>query len=317
MTTFGSIIKKNRVDNNLNEKELAEILGVDESLIINWESDKINPNDKNLDDLSAVFDIDLKNNEAKELKIIPNKNFEKIIEIENKYGYKKDGTPKQKPGRKMGIKNKISFGAKSPKNIEKIKEIAKLTTLGYNIQHIAEKYNISRQRVSQILRKAIDNGMTVVIRKNAKTEKLYKDIKNVILVTKTNVESLLTRKCKCCQKEFTVKKNVSKRKTCSEECFVKSRRSGGEWSRHEFVELKCKGCGKEFKRSKYIQSIGNKKRTTNNFYCSRDCYTENNKVYFDCIVCDKNFHRRKKTLTCSPECYKIYKKIRSKLKVVS
>ena len=313
MKTLGLIIKENRVDNNLNEKELAEILGVDEFSILNWESDKTNPNNKNLNDLSVLFDVYLRNNETKELKIIPNKNFEKIIEIEKKYGYKKDGTPRKKPGRKMGIKNKISSGTKSLKNIEKIEEIAKLTTLGYNIQHIAEKYNISRQRVSQILRKAIDNGMTVVIRKNSKTEKLYKDIKNVILVTKTNVDSLVTRKCKYCQKEFTFKKSVGKRITCSEECCRKLKRTGGEWSRHEFVELKCKGCGKNFKRSRYIQAVGNKNRTTNNFYCSRDCYTENNKVYFDCVICDKKFHRKKKTLTCSPECYEIYKKIRSKL----
>ena len=46
MKTLGLIIKENRVDNNLNEKELAEILGVDEFSILNWESDKTNPNNK-------------------------------------------------------------------------------------------------------------------------------------------------------------------------------------------------------------------------------------------------------------------------------
>ena len=143
-------------------------------------------------------------------------------------------------------------------------EMAKLTREGWNLQMIAEKYNITRQAVSLLLKKAASEGHVVVKSK----KKNMKDEKNVVLVRRLRKEK---RFCEQCGKEFF----SNTKKNCSKECFEKSieNRSGGKWSRKEFVTLTCLTCGKNFERSNYIHQITMKKKNNeNNNYCSRDCY---------------------------------------------
>lgn len=148
-------------------------------------------------------------------------------------------------------------------------QFAALTREGYNMCEIAKKFGISRQAVSLALQKAAKEGELV-----CKTRGSLKDGPNYKIVSrKKNFEI----KCNECGTVFVSNK---KRKTCSKECMVKSKQKtyGGEWSRVSFVELLCNGCGKTFKRSKYLQRINESKRKpSSNYYCSRECYC-NNKI---------------------------------------
>lgn len=146
-------------------------------------------------------------------------------------------------------------------------EIAKLTREGWNLQMIADKYNISRQAVSLLLKKAASEGHIVVKSKRVNSDA---NEKNVVLVRR--VRKLDPKICEQCGKEFF---HRTHKKNCSAECLEKSilKRSGGKWSRKEFVELRCLTCNKIFKRTKYLHQITIKKKEndTNN-YCSRICY---------------------------------------------
>lgn len=347
---IGTVIRENRTQNNLSQKELAEILNIDSSEIEDWESNKKIPEEILIKNIIDLFDIDENQIEStiEDCKIIPNETFYEILKDSNKtfyeilkdkeqqnfYGYKKDGSLKAKPGRKKGGKNKVKSDKENIKNtssnpilkvkkrkvnekvvenqIKRGKSIAELTRLGYSPAQIAEKLKISRQRVSQLIIKAINNGEIVVIRKTATTERLYKDKKNVVLVNKVSPDSIVTKKCIVCDKTFTPEN--PRRKTCSKECFLDLKRTGGEWSRHQFIELQCNNCGKTFKRSNYLNSIvrhGDKLKYKKNDYCSRECYINKNKKYFECVVCGEKFNRKKKTLTCSKECLNFYRLINS------
>ena len=83
-------------------------------------------------------------------------------------------------------------------------EMAKLTREGWNLQMIAEKYNITRQAVSLLLKKAASEGHVVVKSK----KKNIKDEKNVVLVRRIRKEK---RFCEQCGKEFfsNTKKTVA------------------------------------------------------------------------------------------------------------
>jgi hypothetical protein len=146
-------------------------------------------------------------------------------------------------------------------------EIAKLTREGWNLQMIADKYEISRQAVSLLLKKAALEGHVVV-----KSKRINSDAneKNVVLVRRVRKRD--PKICEQCGKEFF---HATHKKNCSAECLEKSilKRSGGKWSRKEFVELRCLTCDKVFKRTKYLHQITMKKKEndTNN-YCSRSCY---------------------------------------------
>lgn len=136
---------------------------------------------------------------------------------------------------------------------ERRKEMALLTQQGFSLSQIAEKYNMSRQRVHQILKKAKEEGCEIVI---------YKQPKKI-------------RECVACKKQFyTINGKV--RKTCSKDCESKLLR-GGKWSRHEFFTFTCTNCGKEFKRSHYLESIANVKcKKDRSKFCSKECYWSSN-----------------------------------------
>jgi len=153
------------------------------------------------------------------------------------------------------------------------KFFAKLTRLGFTPAQIAKKFSMTRQRVSQLIIKAIEEGEVVVLNKTKTTEKHYKGVKNVVLVHKSPIpKAPVYRECAQCGKKFT-HENLN-RKTCSSDCFKKLKRSGGKWSRHEFKELQCNYCGKTFKRSNYLDSITRTAKYKHNDYCNTACYLE-------------------------------------------
>lgn len=146
-------------------------------------------------------------------------------------------------------------------------EMAKLTREGWTLQMIADKYEITRQAVSLLLKKAASEGHVVVKSKRVNSDPTEK---NVVLVRR--IRKLEPKICEQCGKEFF---NSTQKKNCSPECFEKSvlKRSGGDWSRKEFLELRCLTCNKIFKRTKYLHQITMKKKdNANNNYCSRNCY---------------------------------------------
>jgi len=135
---------------------------------------------------------------------------------------------------------------------------------------IAKKFNISRQAVSLALRKAAKEGQIV-----HKTRKSLSDNTNYVIISRKKKTDLQELICTECNQSFSA---IKKRKTCSKNCFIKSRqKNGAEWSRIIFLDLTCNGCGANFKRSRYLQKINESKKKTKNYYCSRDCYYKSTK----------------------------------------
>ena len=151
-------------------------------------------------------------------------------------------------------------------SIERRMEMAKLTHQGLTFQQIGEKYGITRQAVSLVLQKAAKEGMIVV---KAKSNNKNPE-KNVIIISRS-VQKFFD--CVVCGNKFKSGRTARK-KSCSKACLdelTKARR-GGEWSRHETVDLNCANCGEVFKRTKYLFQITMRNKKSSNHYCSRKCY---------------------------------------------
>jgi hypothetical protein len=148
-------------------------------------------------------------------------------------------------------------------------DMAALTRKGWTVTKIAEKYGVTKQAVSLLLKKAANEGEIVVKTKSHFNKN--EENKNVILVNRKRYKI-----CKICNKKYEKFKNSTSKKTCSEKCQkeLRIRKRGGKWSRYEFVNLTCYGCKKSFKRSNYIQSITAKRRKSNRHYCSHQCYLQ-------------------------------------------
>lgn len=140
------------------------------------------------------------------------------------------------------------------------KEIAELKCSGMQATEIAKKYNISRQAVYQLLKKAEKDGLHVLYIKN--------------------VKSLNT--CQACNKSFYgSSKDV---KTCSKECRKILRKQislnkESKWSRHSVLDLTCDSCSKKFTRTRYLDSLAKsavKHKKYKNNYCSIECYRNRN-----------------------------------------
>lgn len=175
----------------------------------------------------------------------------------------------------LGIKVDWS---KKKKNIYSVrrKQMAELTQQGLDLKEIAKKFGVTRQAVSQQLRKAAKEGHTVVLSQLINCDSLP----NIVCRKKPEKPKKV---CVFCGKEFF--KGVKARsKTCSKECFAKysskvhCELTGGNWSRYNFFTLKCVNCKEDFQRSKYIESIVAKTRKIEgNKFCSRKCFQEHRK----------------------------------------
>lgn len=141
--------------------------------------------------------------------------------------------------------------------VERRRQAAELTRQGVTQKQIAERFGITKQAVSLLLRKAAKEG-------------------NVVVLSKKKTASVST--CVICGNTFPKKRL----KTCSHECKKlhlskvlrsKSKCGGSKWSMYAFVTHTCNNCGKEFKRSNYIESIGSiKAKEGAKKYCSRNCF---------------------------------------------
>lgn len=159
------------------------------------------------------------------------------------------------------------------------KEMALLTQKGWTLVKIAKKYGITRQAVSQLLQKAAKDGQRVVLRKRGKfTNKDYEYL--------PFSKKIFENECVICNKKFSAKQ--AKSKTCSSNCrgkllhkiLLTVKGKSGDWSRYKKITLTCKGCGKSFERTNYLNSITKKsssKGSKKNNFCSRECYRESTK----------------------------------------
>lgn len=134
----------------------------------------------------------------------------------------------------------------------RIKEIALLTIQGFTQTKIAQKLGITKQRVGQLVDKAVRAGFPVVrrqIRKNT---------------------------CATCGVQY-----AGKNKFCSKNCRSMAPRDfGGPSSQIEMKIMVCDGCGTKFSRTRRLIYIGKKvgektgkilKRT----FCTQECYLKN------------------------------------------
>jgi transposase len=128
--------------------------------------------------------------------------------------------------------------------------MARLTQEGHSLAQIAAIYNLSKQRISQILKQASAEGMTVILGREQNRRPKRKP-----------------HACVVCQKQIE-----TKTKTCSRECLTKLT-TGGKWSKFKFVKYTCSNCGREFERSNYHDSIATRRCGQNRQkFCSRKCY---------------------------------------------
>jgi len=173
---------------------------------------------------------------------------------------------------------KVDWSKQKKKNIHSVirKQMAELTQQGLDLKEIAKKFGITRQAVSQKLRKAAKEGHTVVLSRLRNCDSLP----NIVCREKPEKPKKV---CVFCGEEF-FKSAKSRSKTCSKECFakhcskVRCELTGGNWSRHNFFTLKCVNCKEDFQRSKSLESIVAKTRKIEgNKFCSRKCFQEHRK----------------------------------------
>lgn len=183
---------------------------------------------------------------------IKNLNYGTIVKTLEKRGYEFN---------KVFDKNKFS---------QRRIEMALLTHQGWTLQKIADKYGITKQAVSLLLKKAAAEDNQIVVK--SKRTRSDPHEKNVIFIKRSRKPKNI---CKICSKEF-----YGKNKTCSSKCLRKlnDEKIGGEWSRIEKIELECSYCSNKFQRTKYIQKVTEKAKGHNiNNYCSRECYHKSRK----------------------------------------
>ncbi len=56
---FGKRFKKYRLENNMTQVEVANLIGIDQTNISNWENDKTRPEYENLIKLSQIYDVSI------------------------------------------------------------------------------------------------------------------------------------------------------------------------------------------------------------------------------------------------------------------
>jgi len=240
---IGKVIQTNRKKFNITQKELAKTLNVSHITVCRWETNKITPTDSNWVILQNLFGL------RKDNLVVPVKGNVKVIKPLTK-------TDKPKKFRTYkGLATKMQNQYKLRRQ-----EIAELKSAGISAVEIAKRFNISRQAVYQLLKKADKEGVPVTYNKHVK---------------RVNI-------CHICNKKFNgSSKDV---KTCSSDCraILRSRffaQKESKWSRHFFLELTCDNCSKKFTRTKYLDSIAKnavKHKKHKNNYCSRDCYHNRN-----------------------------------------
>lgn len=170
----------------------------------------------------------------------------------------------EKHGAKVDWSKIETLTGKNKQYAERRKQIAELTQQGWSVKQIAEKFGISKQAVSQLLRKAAKEGHTVVLSKRVHCDNLPSVV--------AREKAVKTSTCLVCGKDFPKKGNT---KTCGLDCKKIFLRRGGKWSKYEFRTFTCANCGNTFKRSNYIDSIASiKAKPGSNKYCSRKCYLE-------------------------------------------
>ena len=136
-------------------------------------------------------------------------------------------------------------------------EIAHRISNGERLTAIGKDYDLSKERIRQI---GLIYGFT------------YKRKRDSVI-------------CETCGKTFPRNSGgiLKNQRYCSRQCFHKVNKStikpDGKYSRYGFVLLKCKGCGKEFERTKYYHQIivASRRRYSKepkDFYCNLECFLQ-------------------------------------------
>lgn len=148
--------------------------------------------------------------------------------------------------------------------LERRKEMARLSREGWTLFQIGEKFGITRQAVSQHLKKAAKEGNIVEL-----------NYHGCPLTRDPNIQYRAKREnpyfCKICGEKCT----GNKKKVCGERCRAELIRlnniKDSKWSRSTIQSLICRYCHKTFERSNYLIAIAQKGGSKNNF-CGRECY---------------------------------------------
>jgi predicted transcriptional regulator len=155
--------------------------------------------------------------------------------------------------------------------VERRRVMAQLSTKGWSVTRIGDKYGITRQMVSLHLKKAAEEGNIVSLRKLGNPGR---DRRKIIDYRQTEKKIY---NCVICSQVCPEKRQ----KTCSKECqkinlTQVQKKKNLRWSRHNFIDLVCFKCKNNFQRSKYLYSIAERAGCLNH-YCGRKCYESRNK----------------------------------------
>lgn len=153
--------------------------------------------------------------------------------------------------------------------LERRKEMARLSREGWTLSKIGEKFGITRQAVSQHLKKAAKEGNVVELNfhgcpSNRDPNIHYRPKQERIFL------------CVICGNRCTGTKKKVCSNVCKGELVRRNNTKDSKWSRNTIQSLICKGCGKNFERSNYLLSIA-ATGGCENTYCTQKCYLKNNR----------------------------------------
>ena len=154
----------------------------------------------------------------------------------------------------MPTKKARTAGGRGVEKTDRNRQICALRKKGLTLQEIADRYEVSQERIRQIT-----NRFFIPVPERAKLPAAVSD------------------RCCHCKKQYE-RKRRSPRKFCSKECRRLSQ-SHKPWSRFGTVKLKCDGCGVAFQRISFIHQSelhqakerGHEHRRS---FCSRACYLQ-------------------------------------------
>ena len=137
-----------------------------------------------------------------------------------------------------------------PRRSKGIDKMVALAAAGKTLQSIGNRFQISRERVRQLLAR---EGVKTCAPRGGPTKRKK-------------------RRCKLCHKWFQPVAHINL--YCPGGCGHKAKRQpGAKWSGYGVIELRCTGCGQTFQRTNRMVSI-TAAAGSKHPYCTRECYQE-------------------------------------------
>ena len=154
----------------------------------------------------------------------------------------------------MPTKKGPTAGGRGVEKTDRNRQICALRKKGMNLQEIADRYGVSRERIRQI------------------TSRFF-----IPVPKRARLPETVTDRCRHCKKQYE-RNRRRPRQFCSKECQRLSQ-SHKPFSRFGIVRLKCDGCGVAFQRTSQSHQIKLRQARERGHehprnFCSHACYLQ-------------------------------------------